>query len=242
VTFSIVNNIFCENTKVQSDSAAYYYLQSDYENALRIYLNLRDKNYSSAELFYNLGNCYFNTGDLANSIYFYEKAKLLNPKDADITNNLNVANSKLKNKIELLPEVFYRRWISSFSNLFSSDDWIYISITLFLLSLSLAGLYFFSRKISIRKLGFIFGILCLFLSTISLLFSSKQARFISRSNYAIVFETSLIKSSPAEESNNLFEINEGLKVEVIDSINSWSNIKLGDGKQGWITSKSIKMI
>ncbi len=82
----------------------------------------------------------------------------------------------------------------------------------------------------------------LILSIFSLIFSIDQARLITDNNFAIIFETSLVKSGPSDESTNLFEVNEGLKVEITDSLNSWYNIKLADGKQGWIIAENVKKI
>jgi SH3-like domain-containing protein len=52
----------------------------------------------------------------------------------------------------------------------------------------------------------------------------------------------MVKSSPQEEGTNMFEINEGLKVEILDSLNNWYNIRLADGKQGWIVKESVKKL
>jgi uncharacterized protein YgiM (DUF1202 family) len=50
----------------------------------------------------------------------------------------------------------------------------------------------------------------------------------------------MVKSSPSTDGNNLFEVHEGLKVQVIDTLNHWTEIRLSDGKQGWINSEQIK--
>ena len=42
--------------------------------------------------------------------------------------------------------------------------------------------------------------------------------------------------------DNLFEISEGLKVEIVDTLNGWTNIQLSDGKEGWVESEYLKRI
>jgi tetratricopeptide (TPR) repeat protein len=247
-TFSLILGIFCwlvmfaDDMKTEQDSAMNYYLAADYENALRIYDSIYSLNYSSPELFYNLGNCYYNTGDIANAVYFYEKALALSPGNKDIKHNLKIANLSVKSKTDELPEVFYKRWHHELMSQFSSDTWAVLSVCLFILSLAATGLYFFSRRISLRKTGFISGIVFFILSFVLLFFAHNQGKQIIQSNFAVIFETSLVKSSPSEDSNNLFEISEGLKVEIADTLNGWSNIRLPDGKEGWVKSDYLKRI
>ena len=45
-----------------------------------------------------------------------------------------------------------------------------------------------------------------------------------------------------EAAKDLFVLHEGTKVKVIDSVGSWNNIELADGRQGWIPSSDIEMI
>ena len=238
----ILFNNLCANENLKStlDTAFNHYLNENYTEAINIYDSIYLQGNSSAELFYNMGNCYYKIGDIANAIYFYEKAKILNPNDKDIKHNLNIANQSIKDNIETIPEIFYMLWYHSIESLMSSDAWLITSIIIFIISLILLSYYLFSRKIIIRKIGFIVGITCLILSVVCFLLSKNGAKKITDSPYAIVFESSLIKSSPNEGGINLFEVNEGLKVEIINTVNSWNNIRLSDGKEGWIQGYKVK--
>ena len=46
---------------------------------------------------------HYKLNDIANSIYYYEKALLLNPNSETINNNLVFAQNMLIDKIEILP-------------------------------------------------------------------------------------------------------------------------------------------
>jgi len=81
--------------------------REDTENALD---DFYDEGYSSADLYYNLANAHFRNKDIASAILYYEKAKKMKPNDADIIHNLGVANSRITDKIEQLPVIFYKRW------------------------------------------------------------------------------------------------------------------------------------
>ncbi|MDR2836259.1 MAG: tetratricopeptide repeat protein [Bacteroidales bacterium] len=240
--FIIFTNVNAENTKILIDSAFNCYMNKDYESTIKIYTNLYNQNYSSADLFYNLGNCYIETKDIANAIYFYEKALILSPNDEDILYNLKIANARIKDKVEVLPEIFYISWFKQLMSLMSSDSWAISAIISLIITLLLVFLFLFSNKSKIKKLCFYISILTLLITILTIIFSAKSAKNTINNKFAIIFESTMVKSSPNEEGSNLFEINEGLKVEIKDSINSWYEIKLSDGKDGWIHSENCKKL
>ncbi len=162
---------FSMDIKQLEDSASFYYIKADYVNAAKFYDSIISKDFSSSELFLNAGNCYYQTGDLAQAIYFYEKSLCLNPSNSDAKHNLDIANGKIKSKTEELPVAFYNKWFVSIISIMSSDTWAIVSIILFILSLGLAGLYLFSKSISYRKTGFIIGVITLTFTILSIVFS-----------------------------------------------------------------------
>mgnify|MGYP001310236498 CR=1 FL=1 len=46
-------------------------------------------------------------------------------------------------------------------------------------------------------------------------------------------------SAPSNSSTELFNIHEGLKVDIKETDHDWVKIKLIDGKEGWIKSNQI---
>ncbi len=228
--------------KELEDSATKYYNKSDYNSALVYYDSIISLDYSSVALFLNAGNCYYQSDDLANAIYFYEKALTIDPSNEDVKHNLLIANLKIAGKTDELPQTFYVKWFQEITSVMSTDNWAILALVLFILSLGLTGLYLFSTNLSLRKTSFIVGIVCLSFSVFSVIFSLSQSNKINGNKFAIVFEKSLVKSSHSVDSNNLFEVPAGLKVEVADSLNGWYSIKLSDGKQGWIETKNIKRL
>jgi tetratricopeptide (TPR) repeat protein len=230
------------NIKSLQDSALNCYLKNDYYTAFTLYDSIQKMGYSSAELYFNLGNCSYNNGDIANAVYYFQKAYSLNPADADIAHNLKVANAAVKTKTEELPEAFYKKWFNGVLSIMNSDSWLILSLITFVLCLTGTGLYLFSSKLFIRKTGFISGISLLAISVIFGIFSKIQADIITNSKCAVVFESSMVKSSPSAEGTNLFEIGEGMTVEITDTLNDWAEIKLADGKEGWVEASSIKRI
>ena len=60
---------------------------------------------------------------------------------------------------------------------------------------------------------------------------------------AIIFsETITVNSAPTNSSTNLFTLHAGSKVEIIDEIGDWINIKIANGNSGWILKNSMKQL
>ena len=52
-----------------------------------------------------------------------------------------------------------------------------------------------------------------------------------------------VKSTPAANGTDLFILHEGTKVTIVDdSMREWKEVRVSDGKQGWIKTQQIEMI
>ena len=97
-------------------------------------------------------------------------------------------------------------------------------------------------SIALRKLGFSVAVIAFVLFILTAICAYKSSVMITENNYAVVFEQSMVKSSPNADAVNSFEIFEGLKVNVVDSANGMYNIRLADGKEGWIDANDVKLL
>lgn len=219
------------------------YSEGMYSDAADLYKKVLIQGYEAPELYYNLGNTYFKMNDYSSAILYYEKARKLAPGNEDINFNLQVANSKISDKIEPLPELFYLRWYRALTELMPLDGWAKLGIISLILGLVAGLFYFLSRVLVIRKAGFWGGIVILFISLFSFLFAYQGYRQVTGNHQAIVFSpTVTIKSSPDEKSVDLFVIHEGTKVQVIDNIGDWYEIRIANGSVGWLPVSAVQKI
>lgn len=227
-------------TKTQGDSA---YMNNDYNSAIQIYESLLSKG-ESADVYYNLGNSYYKAGNIAKAILNYERALLLEPGNSDIRVNLDIARSKTLDKVEIAPEIFFITWINAIINATSADGWAIWGIISFILLIVGLYLFFFSRKVILKKIGFLSGIAFLILTICSNVFASKQKERLLNRNFSIVIDPSVtVRSTPSESGTSLFILHEGSKVFMKDnSMKDWKEIKLEDGKVGWVPASAIEVI
>ena len=201
-------------TKAQGDSA---YMRNDYASAIQIYESLLKKG-EAAEVYYNLGNSYYKADDIAKAILNYERALLLQPGNADIRANLEIARSKTIDKVVSVPDIFFVAWVKSLTNCLSVDAWAKLGIVFFILLLISFSLFFFSKQIIWKKSGFIAGILFLVFTVLSNIFASEQKSELLDRNDAIVLSPSVtVRSTPSESGTGLFVLHEGHKIEIKDN-------------------------
>ena len=235
--------LFGQNEKVLIEEANKEYSQGLYDTAIELYQEIINSGYESSELYYNLGNAYFKIHDLASAILYYEKAKKLDPNDEDINFNLNIANTRIVDKIEPVPELFYVRWWNSLLYALSLDDWAKIGLTAFILTFILATIFFLSRTIILRKLSFWAGIILLIISLFTFALSNQKYNSFRQDHEAVIFTPTItVKSSPNEDSIDLFVLHEGTKVQITDHIGGWYEIKIASGDVGWLKSEDLKTI
>ncbi|MDR0983333.1 MAG: tetratricopeptide repeat protein [Culturomica sp.] len=218
------------------------YVAGNYKDAVKNYELLLQKG-ESADLYYNLGNAYFKSGENSRAILNYERALLLNPGFTDAHYNLRIAQRKIVDKIDELPELFLVRWYKSLISAFSADQWGWISIGFFLLMLISIGFFIYSSNVFMKKTGFTTSIVSLLIFVFTLMFAFKQTERFEQRREAIIMSPSVtVKGSPDESGTSLFVIHEGLKVNIKEKLGQWYNIRLQDGNEGWISMQDAEII
>lgn len=227
-------------TKLEGDNA---YRRNDYASAIQIYESLL-RHGESADIYYNLGNSYYKSDNIAMAILNYERALLLKPGDADIRANLEVARAKTIDKVVAVPEIFFVSWMKSLINTMSVDAWARTGVVCFILLLVSLYFFFFSKQSKWKRIGFYSGILFLLFSFLANYFAFYQKSNLINRNDAIVLTPSVtVRSTPSEDGTSLFILHEGCKVEIKDkTMREWKEVQLADGKVGWIPASSIEVI
>ena len=227
-------------TKADADSA---YVNGNYQEAIKVYESLL-KQGESAELYYNLGNAYYRTENITRAVLNYERALLLSPGDGDIRFNLQIARSKTIDKIVPESEMFFVTWYRSLVNIMSVDGWGRMALASLALVIVLFLVYLFSARVWVQKVGFFGGGILLVVFVLSNFFAWQQRQqLLNREGAIVVVPSVTVKSTPAQNGTDLFILHEGTKVVITDgSMKSWREIRLADGKKGWIESKKIELI
>ena len=232
-----------DNASQVFGSANALYLQGRYADAASAYESILAGGYENGELYFNLGNAYYKSGRIQNSILNYERAKRFFPHDEDLSVNLQMANLQVIDKIDVVPQLFLLRWIDDLLMLFSVQTWGWILYGLFLAMLVSFSLFLMLSGYSERRASLAAGM------GTSLLFLMVLAIFIGQSykdantQHAIVMTDVVnVKSAPDARGNDAFVLHRGVKVQILDSVNQWWKIRLVDGKVGWVPQPDCEVI
>lgn len=219
------------------------YNKAEYKKAISLYEQTLKMGQYSAELYYNLGNAYYKLNNIAESIYYFEKAKQLDPKDEDIIINSNFAKNMTIDAIEKLPESQIVTIQKKIYGIFNFSYWSYLTVILFWIFTGLFLVYLFIKSASLKQTFFFsaFGILLFFV--ISFLITYSIAEKEKNTKFAILFSNQIdIWSEPNQQAELLFSLHEGTKVEVLDMLENWKKIKIANGSEGWIENASLRYL
>ena len=223
------------------DGNKHYSIQ-DYNGALDMYEKLLGQGYEHSDLYYNLGNAYYQLGELGNAIWAYEKGLILNPRDDDLNYNLSVANARIVDRIIIPEPFFFIKLYSSFKQIFSPNQWLYVISCLILLT-SISSTIGRIWKNRITYLIANFSSFIILLGIISLfIFVDVYYNLSNNESGVIIAKEGRVYSAPSHSSNLLFVVHEGTKADISNRQNPWVEIQLIDGKKGWLSVKHMRLL
>ena len=104
-------------------------------------------------------------------------------------------------------------------------------------------MYHFSYSTGKKRVYFITSILSVIFVTTSLFFAYRNKHHVDNNIEAIIFSPEAeVKSAPTNSSEVYFELHEGTKVIILETLDNWKKIKIADGKMGWINATALKEI
>ena len=220
------------------------YQGGDFEAARDAYLQVYDAGLESGVLYYNLGNAYFKTGDLARAILNYERAARLLPRDQDVRANLALARSLTPDEIMPLPRFWLLSAFDWWLELIPRAALIWFVAVAYLVGGAGVVVLILARRPLIRRVS---RIATLGAGSIVLVFGSTLAvreSGLTRAQEAVIMVAAVsAQSAPSQDPNlTVFDVHAGTKVRIDRFSDGWAEIVLEDGRVGWIRSESLETI
>ena len=219
------------------------YNEAKYSQAAELYEQIIKNGEHSAELYYNLGNAYYRLNQVAESIYFFEKAKQLAPENQDIKINSSFAQNMTIDAIEPLPQSQLAQIRNIFFELLSIDSRSKVALTFLWLFVILFLGYLFAQTVGLKRSLFFLSVASLIFFTCSVLVTFLKDTEVKQNRYSILFSKQMDTwSEPNQQGDLLFIIHEGTKVQVLDSIAEWQKIRIANGSEGWLKNAILKKL
>ncbi|MBQ6987741.1 MAG: tetratricopeptide repeat protein [Alistipes sp.] len=219
------------------------YNSGDYAQAEACYTRILEQGLYSASLYYNLANAHFKQNELGKALLYYNRALRLRPNDEDIRHNLEYAKQSTKDSIEEIPEFFLKTWIKSLRGALSCTTWSILSLVMLATALAFGLIYMLAQRLSLRKTGFYLMAIAALLFVVTTAFAWSERNMLIKRSEAIVMDSAVsIKSSPDRSATELFVLHEGTKVTIGEAIDGWAEVRIADGRKGWIEEERIERI
>lgn len=216
------------------------YQEENYLKAIRLYDSIYQAGQQNSALHFNMGNAYFQEGNIGRSILHYEKALKLKPQDDEILHNLEIARQKTVDRFEEVPENLFQASRLAIISLLSPDSWAALALIAFLLATIGFAAYLYSNYLRVSFIAIVAG---LSIGLLSIILAWSHQSYLNNNQGIILLEdSSYVKSGPSESADDVFILHEGTKALRLEQFEGWSKIKLPDGKLGWLLSEEIAVI
>ncbi|MFH0732371.1 MAG: tetratricopeptide repeat protein [Candidatus Omnitrophota bacterium] len=230
-----------------SDARSYFakanadYAAEKFDEAIADYENALKTGFESSELYYNLGNAYFKSGQLGKAILNYSRAKRFMPNDADLKSNLEYAQSLIKGGAAAAQANWFAHLFLKLTDLFSLDKITLISSILYFI---LAALIILAIVLSDLRKIIIYAVIavCILLSISASSLYAQYYRTIVEKEAVVVAQTVDARFEPFDDATVFFSLSEGESVVVVAEREDWVKIKRLDAKQGWIKEADIELL
>ena len=222
----------------QFESGVAAYEQGEFDKAKSIWEAMSKR---SAALDYNLGNAYYQLGNLGKTILHYERALVQNPQDEDVINNLQLATEARIDAFEIVPEPFYKRISKQLIKVFSLQTWTILAlIFLFVGAVSFVGFLFLA---SYRKATLAVFLGSFFLGILFLGATYARYHYVDQAVEWVVMQPNIyVKSGPQASATDVFILHEGTKALQLEANESWIKLRMPDGKIGWTEKAGLERI
>jgi tetratricopeptide (TPR) repeat protein len=215
------------------DQAHSAYVAGNYAEARRGYLDLIDHGYATMETWYNLANVTFHDGRLGEAIVYYRRAWMLNPRDADVMANLQLAVQRTgaaMPELRAIDRIAQEMNISEWRFLMLTGYWLVIASVA--LGLGLPALRRVTRPLAL--LGGLAGLIGLGGWLYWLTWIKQTEAVITQGDQTALYE-------PRPNATAYFALPEGSLVRIEDTFDSWLKVRSGD-RSGWIMKTAAERV
>jgi len=207
------------------------YFARDFPKAIQIYTDLENRGLKSGDLFYNLGNTYYRTGQVGKAVYYYTRALRYQPRDRDLNANYRYVLSQRADKIEEPLTTRVLKTLFFWMDLATLKEMLILAAVFYVLFFVLLAFNIVRRRFVLTALLWVFGVLNLFLlPSAAMKFYQERVRTMA----VVVAPKSTVLSEPSAGAIKLFELHEGSLGHVTDREGDFIKIRLADGKRGWM--------
>lgn len=221
---------------VQPDSA-----RKHFQSAAAKFQRIAAAGMVNGRLEFNIGNCFFQAGDLGRAILHYRRAQRLIPRDPWLADNLGLARSRCLTQIpaargdNVLRSVFFWHYQTS--------EWV----RMLTCGVAYFGVFFFLQgwTVTMRRSFWIPAAACALIALAcgASVGAERWSQRTSPPAVVIAMDVPVYKG-PGASYQKQFEqpLQPGVECTIREKRGPWWNIELPDGKSGWVDAVSVESV
>ena len=211
------------------------YAQGHFKEAISSYEALVRAGQWSANLFYDLGNAYFRTGDFGRAILNYERALALERHHPEAAANLQIARDEAR-ALEL-----QQSWLERHLQFASVNQYCIAAAIAVWLAIFAVVILIFARRRSVTMIAML--IFCLLISSIAIYAAYTLERGTDGSALAIVTGKEVqARLATADTANSVLALPAGSEVKILSTRGDWIYAALPNDLRGWIPAKNAEQV
>jgi tetratricopeptide (TPR) repeat protein len=219
--------------------AAFHYEQGDYESARVLYESLVEQGIRQAALYFNLGQTYWQSGDLGRALVNFRRAQALAPRDRDIQTALSQARSVRKDLQG--DELAFPDYLAALTLSWLTEDESLLFVAFFWAALLCLAAFRLSsvRKPKLRLPFVVVGVL--FIASL-LLWVSRIYVGHYRVAAVVIEDVTTVMSGPGESYIRLYDVHAGAEMRILNLQGDWAHFVLPDLREGWIQVDAVESV
>lgn len=223
-----------------AESATQYYAAGDYAAAVEAYHLLLRAGVEDATIYFNLGNAYYEQGEIGQALLFYRRAHELSPRDWDLNANMAlVRQQRLDRQGE---EVFLLDGLTAFTSgmlTFDELSWLMIILWSGLFGVGLAYLVRADWHDILRGPLIALGV-CVVVGLI--LLGSRAYTNALRPSAVVTDAVVTVMSGPSEDYLAIYRLYGAAEVRILEQRGEWVRFVLPDLRQGWMPLAALTRV
>ena len=230
----VARSVFAQG-EIEFERANQEFAQGHFKEAISSYKALiRDERWST-NVFYDLGNAYFRTGDFGRAILNYERALALDRHHPEATANLQIARDEA-HALELQPS-----WPERYLQFASVNQYsIIAAVAFWIAAFCLVALIFTSRR-SAAMISLLLVMLLVFVGTTSAIWQLERGS--NGAALAIVTGKDVqARLATADTANAVLALPPGSEIKILSTRGDWIYAALPNNLRGWIPAKNAEQV
>ena len=160
------------------------------------------------------------------------------PRNADVKFNLEHVQDKIADQLGIEMPRRFAQALSFITDFFTARELSFTALLALGIGLLLLAFWLFYRQIVFL---FKLGVLLLVIAVLSVIFL--QAKDMLTEQWgAVTAESAPVYSGPSKDNTTLFMLQEGAPFVVEQESNDYLQIRLSDGKKGWIAANKARTL